>query len=73
MIALLKSSKQFLRFKKIINCKSVLSIGFISAGIISIEPIQSSIIKNSPKEVIDHVWQIIYRDFLDSISIDLLR
>ena len=29
-------------------------------------PVESSILKNSNKEVIDHVWQIIYRDFLDS-------
>ena len=28
--------------------------------------IESSVLKNSNKEVIDHVWQIIYRDFLDS-------
>ena len=26
----------------------------------------TSLIRNSPKEVIDQVWQIVYRDFLDS-------
>tara|TARA_Y100001933_G_scaffold10844_1_gene9455 strand:+ start:256 stop:1524 length:1269 start_codon:yes stop_codon:yes gene_type:complete len=36
------------------------------SGIILVNTIESSILKNSNKEVIDHVWQIIYRDFLDS-------
>ena len=27
---------------------------------------EATILKNSYKEVIDHVWQIVYRDFLDS-------
>ena len=27
---------------------------------------EATVLKNSYKEVIDHVWQIIYRDFLDS-------
>ena len=36
------------------------------SGIVLGNSIQSSILKNSNKEVIDHVWQIIYRDFLDS-------
>ena len=35
-------------------------------GIIYNIPVESSVLKNSHKEVIDHVWQIIYRDFLDS-------
>ena len=34
-------------------------------GIIYNIPVESSVLKNSHKEVIDHVWQIIYRDFLD--------
>jgi len=36
------------------------------SGVIFGYSVESSILKNSNKEVIDHVWQIIYRDFLDS-------
>tara|TARA_Y100001935_G_scaffold164177_1_gene135020 strand:+ start:509 stop:1789 length:1281 start_codon:yes stop_codon:yes gene_type:complete len=36
------------------------------AGAIVNSSANSSILKNSHKEVIDHVWQIIYRDYLDS-------
>ena len=36
------------------------------AGLIINKQVNSSVLKNSHKEVIDHVWQIIYRDFLDS-------
>ena len=35
-------------------------------GVIGLSSVESSVLKNSNKEVIDHVWQIIYRDFLDS-------
>ncbi len=66
MIELLKLSNQALGFRRIINYKSLSSISIIFAGIIFFDSTQSSILKNSPKEVIDHVWQIIYRDFLDS-------
>ena len=38
----------------------------VFAGLIINNSVQPSILKNSHKEVIDHVWQIIYRDFLDS-------
>ena len=38
----------------------------IFSGVFLANSIESSILKNSNKEVIDHVWQIIYRDFLDS-------
>ena len=27
---------------------------------------EATVLNNSYKEVIDHVWQIVYRDFLDS-------
>ena len=36
------------------------------AGLIINKQVNSSVLKNSHKEVIDHVWQIVYRDFLDS-------
>ena len=50
----------------VFNKKFFLIIPFACAGFFLTKPIQSSILKNSNKEVIDHVWQIIYRDFLDS-------
>ena len=46
--------------------KYILFCSFAFSGLIFINSIQSSVLKNSNKEVIDHVWQIIYRDFLDS-------
>ena len=40
---------------------------FISfSGTFVSNSLEASILKNSYKEVIDHVWQIVYRDFLDS-------
>ena len=39
---------------------------FFLSGLLFSNTIESSVLKNSNKEVIDHVWQIVYRDFLDS-------
>ena len=36
------------------------------SGIIVSDYTKASILENNYKEVIDHVWQIVYRDFLDS-------
>ncbi len=50
----------------------VLGAGAVSAAVVVANPglglpsTTSSSITNSPKEVIDQVWQIVYRDFLDS-------
>ncbi len=50
----------------------VLGAGAITAAVVVANPglglpsTTSSSITNSPKEVIDQVWQIVYRDFLDS-------
>jgi carboxyl-terminal processing protease len=50
----------------------VLGAGAVTAAVVVANPglglpsTNSSSITNSPKEVIDQVWQIVYRDFLDS-------
>tara|TARA_Y100001970_G_scaffold293002_1_gene437126 strand:+ start:16911 stop:18233 length:1323 start_codon:yes stop_codon:yes gene_type:complete len=46
--------------------KSFIICSLAFAGLIYNTPVFSSVLRNSHKEVIDHVWQIIYRDFLDS-------
>ena len=48
------------------NKKSIFLCSLAVAGAIVNSSANSSILKNSHKEVIDHVWQIIYRDYLDS-------
>ena len=52
--------------KSIFKNKFLFFVPAVFSGIILVNSIESSILKNSNKEVIDHVWQIIYRDFLDS-------
>ena len=54
-----------MRLKKLLSKKSVFLLPIVFSGFLFVESINSSILKNSNKEVIDHVWQIIYRDFLD--------
>jgi len=51
-------------FSKLLNKKSFIIYPLIFSGIIINNPVNPSVLKNSHKEVIDHVWQIIYRDFL---------
>ena len=55
-----------LRFPSIFKKKILFFVPLACSGIIFTNSLESSILKNSNKEVIDHVWQIIYRDFLDS-------
>ena len=55
-----------LKFKNIVEKKKFFLLPFLFSGLIFSNSIQSSVLKSSNKEVIDHVWQIIYKDFLDS-------
>ena len=55
-----------MKLKNSFERKKILLLPFIFSGLIFSNSIESSVLKNSNKEVIDHVWQIIYRDFLDS-------
>ena len=55
-----------LKFKNIFERKNFFLWPFLFSSLIFSNSIESSVLKNSNKEVIDHVWQIVYRDFLDS-------
>ena len=55
-----------LRIKKLFKKPFVFLISTTFAGILISDYAMATILKNSYKEVIDHVWQIVYRDFLDS-------
>ena len=55
-----------MKFKSTFERKKIFLLPFIFSGLIFSNSIQSSVLRNSNKEVIDHVWQIIYKDFLDS-------
>ena len=52
--------------KNILERKKNFLLPIIFSGILFSNSVESSILRNSNKEVIDHVWQIVYRDFLDS-------
>ena len=55
-----------MKLHKFHKVKSFIVIPIFFSGFVFINSLESSVLKNSNKEVIDHVWQIIYRDFLDS-------
>ena len=55
-----------LKFKNIFERKKIILLPFFFSGLLFSNTIESSVLKSSNKEVIDHVWQIVYRDFLDS-------
>ena len=55
-----------LKFKNILERKKFILLPFFFSGLLFSNTIESSVLKSSNKEVIDHVWQIVYRDFLDS-------
>ena len=46
------------------NFLVLFSFAFVGFGLTS--HVESSVLMRSNKEVIDHVWQIVYKDFLDS-------
>ena len=55
-----------MKFENIFKRKKNLFLPIVISGVFFANSIESSVLRNSNKEVIDHVWQIIYRDFLDS-------
>jgi len=55
-----------LKFKHILERRKIFLLPFFLNVIFLSNTIEASVLKNSNKEVIDHVWQIVYRDFLDS-------
>ena len=55
-----------LKIKKFLKTKFVILFISSFSGIFANNYAAATILNNSYKEVIDHVWQIVYRDFLDS-------
>ena len=55
-----------MRIKKIFKKRFVLLLATTFFGILLTDYTNATILDNNYKEVIDHVWQIVYRDFLDS-------
>ena len=55
-----------LKIKKFLKKKFIFFIATSFSGLLVNNYAEATILNNSYKEVIDHVWQIVYRDFLDS-------
>ena len=56
----------FLKIKTLPKKKFITLFATIFSGIFFNNFAEATVLNNSYKEVIDHVWQIVYRDFLDS-------
>jgi len=54
------------KIKKLLKTQFVILLTSSFSGIFANNYAEATILNNSYKEVIDHVWQIVYRDFLDS-------
>ena len=57
---------QPLKVKKLLKKQFAVLLVTSFSGIFINSQVEATILSNSYKEVIDHVWQIVYRDFLDS-------
>ena len=55
-----------MKIRKLFKKKFIALFATTLSGVLINDFAQATVLKNSYKEVIDHVWQIIYRDFLDS-------
>ena len=55
-----------MKIKKLLKKNFIILFATTFSGIFSNNYVEASVLKNSYKEVIDHVWQIVYRDYLDS-------
>ncbi|WP_348659428.1 S41 family peptidase [uncultured Prochlorococcus sp.] len=55
-----------MKIKELFKNKLVFLIVTTFSGILVSNHSKATILENNYKEVIDHVWQIVYRDFLDS-------
>ncbi len=54
------------KIRKLLKTQLVILLTSSLSGIFANNYAEATILNNSYKEVIDHVWQIVYRDFLDS-------
>jgi len=55
-----------LKIRKLLKKKFIFLFATSFSGLFLNNFAEASVLNNSYKEVIDHVWQIVYRDFLDS-------
>ena len=55
-----------MKIKKLFKKQFVFLLVTTISGILVSDYVKATILNNNYKEVIDHVWQIVYRDFLDS-------
>ena len=56
------------KIRKLLKTQLVILLTSSLSGIFANNYAEATILNNSYKEVIDHVWQIVYRDFLDKNS-----
>jgi len=55
-----------LKIRKLLKKKFIILFATSFSGLFLNNFAEATVLNNSYKEVIDHVWQIVYRDFLDS-------
>ena len=55
-----------MKIKKLLKKKHIFLFATSFSGLFLNNFAEATVLNNSYKEVIDHVWQIVYRDFLDS-------
>jgi len=55
-----------LKIRKLLKKKYIFLLATSFSGLFLNNFAEATVLNNSYKEVIDHVWQIVYRDFLDS-------
>ncbi len=55
-----------MKIRKLLKKKFIILFATTFSGIFFNNFAKATVLNNSHKEVIDHVWQIVYRDFLDS-------
>ena len=55
-----------MKIRKLLKKKYIFLFATSFSGLFLNNFAEATVLNNSYKEVIDHVWQIVYRDFLDS-------
>ncbi|MBO8231737.1 peptidase S41 [Prochlorococcus marinus str. MU1402] len=55
-----------MKIRKLVKKKFIILFASTFSGLFLNNFAEATVLNNSYKEVIDHVWQIVYRDFLDS-------
>ena len=65
ILFIIKTS-DYLKIRKLLKKKYIFLFATSFSGLFLNNFAEATVLNNSYKEVIDHVWQIVYRDFLDS-------